>query len=342
MSQELIQIQGCQCSQLTNGQDSLLSEGPLSLIKGSDSKLSLICGTSAFALRDNTPFYTHADSDRIYLFKPSLAPVDGVTTFIKVLLPESITTEPQGEVAKQRDQLEQILISNGMLKEGFSAIADEVGRGLSSDATNLTSTLTSKINAAKDSHIQNRPAGDVGQFSETTHSFADDAARLSGQAAEYAQKASHAVENAAKALGAKISEAVAQLSDNKEGGGQTLGGDSEKSEPRKVAEGIWAGIGSAATGIAASTEKLYNATAQAAQEVIKHDFGSDAAKVSAKAGETARNIGTVGADAFTATSAVFHGANAAEGYKQGSAPQTLGGSSSSSSAPAAGPSNSQP
>jgi len=65
---QLIEIQNCQVSQLIAGkQDVKLSDGPLALLESTDGQLKLVCGTAAFSLGKSQPFYTHTDSERIYI-----------------------------------------------------------------------------------------------------------------------------------------------------------------------------------------------------------------------------------------------------------------------------------
>lgn len=72
----------------------------------------------SFALDNSHPFYTHSESQRIYVFSPFLPENDATAkTYVKVLLPENVI-EQNSEAMKQRDAFEGILIERGFLKTG--------------------------------------------------------------------------------------------------------------------------------------------------------------------------------------------------------------------------------
>lgn len=321
MSEQLIEIQGCQVSQYLPGNsepgktDIPMADGPLALFasKETDSQLKLVCGTAAFALDKSHPFYTHSESQRIYVFSPFLPEGDAAAkTYVKVLLPEGVI-EQNSEAMKQRDAFEGILIERGFLKtEGIEAMAAEYG-----------ADVASEIKAKAAEYTSSTPGGDVGKFSDGTHTFADRAVEYSQVAAEYSAEFSKAVGNAAVTAGAKISSFVQnQTKDN-----EMLHGESGIMNDPKVKETadklkagastVGASISSVGAGIAAGFTSFYNSAKEAAQDTIQHEFGGDAAKLSSQAGTTTENTGNAASEAFLATSVPFHAAKGAEGAQTG-------------------------
>ena len=201
---QLIEIQHCQVSQLVpNQKDIPLSDGPLALLDDQENKgLKLVCGTAAFSLKTGTSFYTHVDSERIYIFSPSLNGATALekssTFYVKVLLPEIVQTEPNA--MRHRDQFEEILIDRGFLKTSFEAVAEE-----------FSTSVSNYIDGKAHTHLSNpENKGDVGPFSQTTHMVMDKAVEYSHVAAEVSEKISKTVGNAAVTAGQKISAFVSQ------------------------------------------------------------------------------------------------------------------------------------
>ncbi|KAF8581426.1 hypothetical protein K439DRAFT_1619080 [Ramaria rubella] len=151
----LVTIPDCNTTHVLGGTSIPLTSGSLSLIKyhaaappalspidlqnspsthGSKSEsptspvLTLQIGTLAFPLMRDTIFGTDATSPRVYLFIPELGASNLASQggHIRLELPESAVVEGEGS----RDAFEQVLIGEGLLKAGWEAVRDEIGRGV--------------------------------------------------------------------------------------------------------------------------------------------------------------------------------------------------------------------
>ena len=107
--------------------------------------LTLQIGKLAFPLMKDTLFGTDATSPRVYLFVPELGPTGQGSQgggYIRLeLSPQAEETEDHGLggsngkgqlSTSNQDEFEQVLIREGLLKEGWAAIRDEIERGVKS------------------------------------------------------------------------------------------------------------------------------------------------------------------------------------------------------------------
>lgn len=62
-----------------------------------------------------TPFYTHAESSRMYLFTPDLGAETGAGVYVKIMLPQQ-SELPDTEESTSRVRFEEILVKHGYLK----------------------------------------------------------------------------------------------------------------------------------------------------------------------------------------------------------------------------------
>ena len=93
----------------------------------------------AFPLMKETMFGTDATSPRVYLFVPELGPVGQASQggHIRLELPSQAEEAMSEGKGSPQDAFEQALIGEGLLKEGWEAIRDEIERGVKSTVDGL-------------------------------------------------------------------------------------------------------------------------------------------------------------------------------------------------------------
>jgi hypothetical protein len=115
---------------------------------GSTPVLALQIGKLAFPLMTDTLFGTDATSSRVYLFVPELGPLGEASEgsgYIRLELPpQAEMTGPGGERSLQ-DAFEQTLVGEGLLKEGWEAVRDEIERGVKSTVEGLKGKVSSHL-----------------------------------------------------------------------------------------------------------------------------------------------------------------------------------------------------
>ena len=101
--------------------------------------LTLQIGQLAFPLKKDTLFGTDATSPRVYLFVPELGNAGHASQGGHIRLelpPQAEQPDPRGR-GSQQDVFEQVLIGEGLLKEGWEAVRDEIERGVKSTVDGL-------------------------------------------------------------------------------------------------------------------------------------------------------------------------------------------------------------
>jgi hypothetical protein len=287
-----------------------LCEGKLSVFRGDTNTLLFSCGKTVFQAEIA---YTLVEQPRTYVFNTTLE-----NAYIKLVLPAEA----------ERDDFEQTLLDAGLLKEGFPAAGDELGRGIAEGSAALASSIQSS--AAQ--HTQGEPKEPM-HVPKTLKALASQASSATQQAQDFTHKAAETIGHYAEIAGATTASYMKQ-------GLQKSGWfEGQKSEARQTAENVAEGFSNAGNGIAQgfdllfpprgcsyvfnSASQVYGQSKDSGKEVLQHDAGKNVADVASNTGATVENVASVGADAFLVTSATFHGAKAAEGARS----ETIGHSS---------------
>ncbi|OJT03973.1 hypothetical protein TRAPUB_5302 [Trametes pubescens] len=297
----LVTIPGAVAAQVLGQETTVLSEGTLSLAvisqrtqgENVEPLLTLTVGKAAFPLFKTTAFGTLADDSRTYLFTPQVEGAD--KGLVAIVLPESIE-QPGADLAELQNDFELALIEYGLLKDGFEASADEVGRSVREDSVRLAQ----RVREAKELYLQTHPrTTDPTHFSATTHNVTGSSEAGTQHVADAAHWVSGAVTSAASSAGAWLAstfvptrpEATAQL--------DTVAGGASA-----VVQGVAGGVG-----------EVKDALQDAAGAVVENNYGKEARGVVGGVGRSVANVGAVAGDAATVTS----GAALAFGGLQGAA-----------------------
>ncbi|KAL1943550.1 hypothetical protein VTO73DRAFT_3995 [Trametes versicolor] len=283
----LVTIPGAVAAQVLGQETTILSEGALSLavIPRTDGEsveplLTLAVGKAAFPLFKTTTFGTLADDSRTYLFTPQVEGAD--KGLVAIVLPESIE-QPGNDLAELQNDFELALIEYGLLKDGFEASADEVGRSVREDSVRLAQ----RVREAKELYLQTHPrTTDPAHFSNTTHNVTSSSEAGTQSIADAAHWVSGAVTSAASSAGAWIAstfvptrpEATAQL-------------DAAARGASSIAQGVVGGAG-----------EIKDTLKDAAGAVVENDYGAEARGVVGGVGQSVANVGAVAGDAATVTS----------------------------------------
>ncbi|CDO76654.1 hypothetical protein BN946_scf184986.g7 [Trametes cinnabarina] len=149
-SDPLVSIPSVIAAQVLGEETTVLSEGTLRLDvipqqEGTEIRplLTLSVGSASFPLFKSTTFGTLTDDSRTYLFTPEVEGVD--KGFVAVALPEGVE-DSSADLAELQNSFELALIEYGLLKDGFEAAADEVGRSVIEDSARTAQ----RIREAKD------------------------------------------------------------------------------------------------------------------------------------------------------------------------------------------------
>ncbi|KAH9850995.1 hypothetical protein C2E23DRAFT_887020 [Lenzites betulinus] len=283
----LVTIPGAVAAQVLGEETTILSEGTLSLVvipttegTGAEPLVTLTVGHAAFPLHKTTTFGTLADDSRTYLFTPQ---VDGIDQgFVAIVLPEA-TEHPGSDLAELQNDFELALIEYGLLKDGFEAAADEVGRSVREDSARTAQ----RIRDAKALYLETHPrTADPAHFSKTSHGVAGGTASSTQSVADAAHWVSGAVTSVASSAGAWIASTFVPTRPS-----ATENLDAAARGVSTIVEGISTGVG-----------EVTDTVQDAAGEVVENDYGAEARDVAGNVGQGVANVGAVAKDAATVTS----------------------------------------
>lgn len=164
------------------------------------------------------------DQPRTYVLNTTLK-----NAYVKVALP----------VEAERDDFEQTLLDAGLLKEGFPAAGDELGRGIAESSAGVASSIQSS--AAQHTQGDRKEPMHV---PKTLEALASQASSATQQAQDFTHKAAETIGHYAEVAGATTASYV------KQGLQKTGWFEGEKSEARQTAENVAEGFSNAGTGIA--------------------------------------------------------------------------------------------
>ncbi|KAG8771971.1 hypothetical protein FRC12_003309 [Ceratobasidium sp. 428] len=361
MSSELISINDCTVVQVLSSQDIPLASGTLQLFPNTEPQppnegaptnttttpiFTLKVGNAAFPITKATPFYTHADSPRIYIFSPTLEDVAlGAGTYVKITLPEDIGVEGS-EAEKARNAFEEVLVKHKLLEEGTGAVADE----LSASARETGAKIAGSIHRAATRHISG-PPNPPSTFSPATHEAADSAVSGTANLQSYTSSASQTMASFGTSLGASANAAATKAGETVARAGVAVGErlvhlfgvedqvEQVNSQAGKTSDALAAQgaeeeakygdgtaeaakeLGRAATSVGAGVRdgaaNAVNAARDAAPAVLEHDAGPEAVELAGKGGEATANLGKAAGEAALATSAVATAGYVGAGMKDG-------------------------
>ncbi|GJJ07958.1 hypothetical protein Clacol_002165 [Clathrus columnatus] len=108
---------------------------------------TLQIGDMAFPLSRNTTFGTDANSTRRYMFVPDLGPAGQASQggHVCLDLPESSIEPGVDGKTSQQDVFEQALIEEGLLKEGWEAIREDITKGVRETVGEIRDKVTNTL-----------------------------------------------------------------------------------------------------------------------------------------------------------------------------------------------------
>ncbi|KAI0824434.1 hypothetical protein BC628DRAFT_1322728 [Trametes gibbosa] len=283
----LVSIPGAVAAQLLGEETTILSHGTLSLVvipNIADTDLgpllTLTVGQAAFPLLKTTTFGTLADDSRTYLFTPQ---VEGICQgFVAVVLPE-VTDHPGTDLEGLQNDFELALVEYGLLKDGFEAAADEIGRSVHEDSARTAQ----RIRDAKTQYMRIHPrTSDPAHLSQTSHNVAGGAASGTQSVADAAHWVSGAVTSAASSAGAWIASTFVP----------------KQPSATKRLDAAAGGVSAVVDGISAGAGEVKEAVKGAAGEVVENDYGAEVRGVAGDVGQSVANVGAIAEDAATVTS----------------------------------------
>ncbi|KAG8896931.1 hypothetical protein FRC01_011558 [Tulasnella sp. 417] len=306
----IVSIDGCSVAQVLDSGVVPLASGTLDLLQDPETYvLTVKLGDLAFPL-ENTPVYTHSDNSQWYFFKsPGVS--SEVHSYVRIEFPHEVLT-PGSPVQEMRDRFENALIGEKLLKTGVGAAGDEIGASLRTDASRMASFISSRIKSYTSSHpATTEPV----TFSPTTHKAAEGAATQSGAAAGYAASAANIFARTFIGAGQKIVDvfnaATAERpntptklkGDLAEAGYAVDDGEREPDFPKELKDEqmsyentvkpVVKAVQSMAPAVGDGASKVTSAISTGTHDVIAHDLGPEAADLSTKVGDTARNVKSI-------------------------------------------------
>jgi len=199
--------------------------------------IMLSVGKAAFPLFKTTLFGTLADDERVYLFAPEMG--GHMSGYGKITLPEGVT-EPGSELAQLQAKFEQVLIDQGLLKEGMAAGADELGKSVRYDSATFAQRLRERTALFLS---RNPPANEPAAEAPDAQSMASASASGTQSMAMKARSFSTAVSSAASQAGTWFADHLIPTTST-----QTEKLASLSAAPDSVADGV---VGASAEGNAA-------------------------------------------------------------------------------------------
>lgn len=105
--------------------------------------LTMQIGKLAFPLMKDTLFGTDANSARSYMFVPELGPAGQASQggYVLVKLPDQ-AQQKEDENDSPLETFEKVLISEGLLKDGWEATRDDITQGLKNTTQGLKGTIS--------------------------------------------------------------------------------------------------------------------------------------------------------------------------------------------------------
>ncbi|OSC97157.1 hypothetical protein PYCCODRAFT_1448146 [Trametes coccinea BRFM310] len=256
----------------------VLSEGTLHLDvirqqEGDEVKplLTLTVCAATFPLFKSTTFGTLAGESRTYVFTPE---VEGANKgFVAIVLPEAVA-QPGADLAELQNRFELALIEYGLLKEGFEAAADEVGRSVREDSARTAQ----RIREARDVYLKTHPRTiEPVSISRPLHSLASSSASGTQSVANAAHCVSGAVTSAASSAGAWIASTFVPT--------DPAATDKLNSSAR--------GVTAVVHGVAEGTKDVKETLQESAGDVVENDYGGEARDIAGDMGQSMDNVGAV-------------------------------------------------
>ena len=207
-----------------------------------------------------------------------------VYSFIAIVLPESTTALGASvDLAELQNQLELILIDNGLLKDGFEAAADEVARSVREDSARTAQ----RIRDARDLYLSTHSrTSEPTEFPSAAHNLADSSESGTQGIADVAHRVSGAVLAGAASAGAWIASNFVPTE-------------------KETTEHLSAAARGAITfgdGVAAGVRDVKDTAKDAAGAVLENDYGEEAREVVGNVGQSVGNVGAAAGDVAAATS----------------------------------------
>ncbi|KAI8977791.1 hypothetical protein BD414DRAFT_517035 [Trametes punicea] len=209
-------------------------------------------------------------------------PLFSTTTF-GTLANDSPAEQPHADLAELQNRFELALIEYGLLKDGFEAAADEVGRSIREDSARVAR----RIREARDLYLKTHPPTvDPVQFSKAAHNVTGSSVSGTQSLANAAHWVSGALTSAAASAGAWIA------------------GTLVPTEPKateqldSAARSVSAVVG----GVAEGTKEVKDTLKDAAGAVVENDYGKEARNVAGNVGQSVNNVSAVAGDVATVTS----------------------------------------
>lgn len=111
---------------------------------------TLQVGQLAFPLSKTTVFGTDTNSLRRYMFVPDIGPVGQAAQggYIRLDLPESAVESTDG-MNTQQDLFERALINEGLLKEGWEAVREDITKGVKETIDGIRDKVTNTLSSSE-------------------------------------------------------------------------------------------------------------------------------------------------------------------------------------------------
>lgn len=159
------------------------------------------------------------------------------------------------------------------------------------------------IHSYKSSHA---PTDTPASFSRNTHARLEKTSSVAGTAASYATSAANAIGGLSHGVGASLASAL--------GVGQVA--EADKGAARKGLEDAGYAVQDASTAVGDTLASVSSAAGHAVRGVLEHDKGKETADLAGHAGSAAGSVASVAGSGLMATSAAFHGTEAARGVAE--------------------------
>ncbi|OSC98110.1 hypothetical protein PYCCODRAFT_1418346 [Trametes coccinea BRFM310] len=283
----IVALPGVVAAHVLGEETTVLSEGTLRFDvipqqEGDEVKpfLALTVGAATFPLFRSTTFGTLAGDLRTYVFTLE---VEGANKgFVAIVLPEALE-QPGADLAELQNRFELALIEYGLLKDGFEAAADEVGRSVREDSARTAQ----RIREARDVYLRTHPRTiEPVSVSRPLQSLASSSASGTQSVANAAHWVSGAVTSAASSAGAWIASTVVPAD------------PTATDKLNSAARGLTAVV----HGVAEGTKDVKETLQESAGDVVENDYGGEARDIAGDMGQSMDNVGAVAGNVATVTS----------------------------------------
>ncbi|KAH9895700.1 senescence-associated protein-domain-containing protein [Cubamyces lactineus] len=192
-------------------------------------------------------------------------------------------TTSDTDLAELQNTFELVLTEYGLLKDGFEAAADEVGRSIREDSARTAQ----RIREAKDFYLKTHP-----RTVDPVH-VSSAARNLTGSGVSGTQS----LANAAHWVSGVVTSAAASA-------GGWIASTFVPTEPATTEKlnSTARGVSSVVSGAADGTKEVKDTLKDAAGSVVENDYGEEAREVSGNVGQSVGNVGAVAGDVATVTS----------------------------------------